>query len=523
MSSTEQNESNDKAGLEQKEKPEIKAPDAQEARLSAKSDIELALNLNPNKHSGSAGGNDMESIQIVALDPKGKEQVIAERKKNETKTLTLHGRVEKTDSIESGLQAFRELANVPLEKQIEIIGLALSAGVDQYLLEQRQRALGSLVGTVEGVGHIAEGFAKIADFGAALILGDNELAGQMGAEFGQSVGETIVSGVRIFQASEVYLNELGASGDYSKPFRDLAIAGSVLNERWSHLPPFEQERLKSQIATELIGNSLFGMGAKGAISKAKTFTEVLETVSEQALKHGIKKGETVKKAIKTIATTIDGMLQPEYALPGGGKIKFDSELSDSAKKSEHFLKMMGRSGEYIPTKKPLFLAPGKNKVLNEREMNAFGGVEKLKNMSDGELASIGLRRYELPKIKLEGEYYAMKATIPGNSKAWFIAQRKSPGNIILEQVDSGDLPEGAGGHFLAESLIGHRELPTESITLKNIRNRESLDAIRAGAPPEETKVGRLTTKALKEMGIKPISYSYETDIDKINIVIKTSR
>ncbi len=233
MSSTEQNESNEKAGIEQKEKPEIKAPDAQEARLSAKSDIELALNLNPNKHSGSAGGNDMESIQIVALDPKGKEQVIAERPKNETKTLTLHGRVEKTDSIESGLQAFRELANVPLEKQIEIIGLALSAGVDQYLLEQRQRALGSLVGTVEGIGHIAEGFAKIADFGAALILGDNERAGQMGAEFGQSIGETIVSGVRLFQASEVYLNELGASGDYSKPFRDLAMVGSALNERWS--------------------------------------------------------------------------------------------------------------------------------------------------------------------------------------------------------------------------------------------------------------------------------------------------
>lgn len=523
MSSNEQNESNDKAGLEQTEKTAIKTPDAQEARLSAKSDIELALNLNPNKHSGSAGGNDMESIQIVALDPKGKEQVIAERPKNETKTLTLHGRVEKTDSIESEMQAFRKLADVPLEKQIEIIGLALSAGVDQYLLEQRQRALGSLVGTVEGVGHIAEGFAKIADFGAALILGDNEHAGQMGAEFGQSIGETIVSGVRLFQASEVYLNELGASGDYSKPFRDLAMVGSALNERWSNLPPFEQERLKSQIATELIGNSLFGMGAKGAISKAKTFTEVLDTVSEQALKHGIKKGETVKKAIKTIATTIDGMLQPEYALPGGGKIKFGSELSDSAKKSEHFLKMIGRSGEYTPTKKPLFLAPGKNKILNEAEMEAFGGVEKLKNLTDGELASIGLKRFELPKMKLDKDEFSIQASIPDDDMAWFHAKVAPDGILILKYINKGELPDGTGAHFLSEALKGHQILPKEKIILKNVINKESMQAISNGARPEETLVAKMTAKALKQLGLKPVSYSYETFGDKINIIIKISR
>lgn len=522
MSSTEQNEKTEKSELNRLDTSEVKAPDAQEARLSAKSDLELALNLNPNKHSGSAGGDDMESIQIVALDPKGKEQVIAERPKGDG-SVKLFGQVEKHDSTDASLQAFKDLSNVPLEKQIQIIGLALSTGLDQYLIEQRQRTLGSIVGTVEGVGHIAEGFAKIADFGAALILGDNERAGQMGAEFGQSVGEAIVSGVRLFQASEAYLNELGASGDYSKPFRDLAIAGYVLNERWSQLPPFEQERLKSQIATELIGNSLFGMGAKGAISKAKTFTELLDSVTEQAIKPGIKKGESVKKAVKAIATTIDDMLQPEYALPGGGKIKFGQELSESAKKSEHFLKMVGRSGEYTPAKKPLFLAPGKNKILNEAEMDACGGVEKLKNMTDGELASIGLKRFELPKMRLDKDEFSIKATIPGNRKAWFIAQRKSPGNIVLEQVDSGDLPEGAGGHFLAEALIGHRELPTESITLKNVINKESLDAIKAGVPPEATKVGRLTTKALKEMGIKPLSYSYEYQGDAINIVIKTSR
>ncbi len=295
MSSNEQNESGEKAGIEQTEKQEITSPDAQEARFSAKSDIELILSSNPNRHSGSAGGNDMESIQIVALDPKGQEQVVAERNKNETKTLTLHGRVEKSDSNEIGIQAFRELANVPMEKQVQIIGLALNAEFDQYLVEQKQRILGSVIGSVEGVGRIAEGFAKIADFGAALILGDSKRAGEMGAEFGQSIGETIVGGVRLFQASEAYLNELGANGDYSKPFRDLALAGSVLNERWSELPPFEQERLKSQIATFFNQNTLYPVVAKSSLDKTcqklqknqNGFCRWLEDLEITSLRKGI--------------------------------------------------------------------------------------------------------------------------------------------------------------------------------------------------------------------------------------------
>ncbi|MDX2106001.1 MAG: hypothetical protein SFY67_06320 [Candidatus Melainabacteria bacterium] len=522
MSSTEQNEKTEKSDLDRVQESEAQAPDAQEARLSAKSDIELALNLNPNKHSGSAGGDDMESIQIVALDPKGKEQVIAERPKGEG-SVKLFGRVEKHDSTDAGLQAFKDLSNVPLEKQIQIIGLALSTGLDQYLIEQRQRTLGSIVGTVEGVGHIAEGFAKIADFGAALILGDNERAGQMGAEFGQSVGEAIVSGVRLFQASEAYLNELGASGDFSKPFRDLAIAGSVLNERWSQLPPFEQERLKSQIATELIGNSLFGMGAKGAISKAKTYTEVLDSVTEQAIKHGIKKSESVKKAAKAIATTIDDMLQPEYALPGGGKIKFGQELSESAKKSEHFLKMVGRSGEHIPSKKPLFLAPGKNKILNEAEMDACGGVEKLKSLSDGELASIGLKRFELPKMRLDKDEFSIKATIPGDNRAWFHAEPSTEGTLLIRHVDKGSLPFGAGAHFAAEALQAHDIKDIKKVILHNIIHPDSVRAYKAGELAENTYVAKHAAKMLKQLGIIPISFKYQEVGSSVNIIIETGR
>jgi len=523
MSSTEQTETKDKSELdvENAEKTEIKAPDAQEARLSAKSDIDLIQSFNPNKHSGSAGGDEFESIQIVALDPKGKEQIVAERPKGGT--VKLFGHIEKNDSTESGMQAFRNLANIPFEQQIQIIGQALYSGVDQYLIDQRQSALGSVVGAVEGVGHLAEDFARIADFGATLILGDNERAGQMGAEFGQSVGESIVGGVRLFKASEAYLNELGASGDYSKPFRDLAVVATVLNDRWKDLPPFEQERLKAQIATEMFGGSLLGMGAKGTISKAKTFTEVLDSVAEQALKHGIKKTEIVKKTVKSIATTIGDMLQPEYALPGGGKIKFGQELTDSAKKSEHFLAMMGRSGEHIPTKKPLFLAPGKNKVLNSAEMDACGGIEKLKNMTDGELASIGLKRFELPKMKLDGDEFSIKATIPGDNHAWFHAEPSSDGTLLIRHVDKGSLPEGSGAYFAAEALQAHNIKNITKVILHHVIHPDSFSAYQAGKLAENTYVAGHAAKMLRLLGLKPISFRYQEVGSSVNIIIETGR
>ncbi len=61
-------------------------PEAQAARVAGAADLKAMQSLNQNAHSGSAGGDQLESIQIIALDDGGKQKVVAERQK-ETKPL----------------------------------------------------------------------------------------------------------------------------------------------------------------------------------------------------------------------------------------------------------------------------------------------------------------------------------------------------------------------------------------------------------------------------------------------------
>ena len=77
-------ESEEPGDLSLKGSPEnlaMRAADAQEARSAVVSDVKAAQDTNPNKHNGSAGGDQLESIQIIALDEGGKQKVVAERPK----------------------------------------------------------------------------------------------------------------------------------------------------------------------------------------------------------------------------------------------------------------------------------------------------------------------------------------------------------------------------------------------------------------------------------------------------------
>ncbi len=59
----------------------MRSADAQAARSAGVSDVKAAQDTNPNKHNGSAGGDQLESIQMIALDGGGKQKVLAERPK----------------------------------------------------------------------------------------------------------------------------------------------------------------------------------------------------------------------------------------------------------------------------------------------------------------------------------------------------------------------------------------------------------------------------------------------------------
>jgi hypothetical protein len=164
-----------------------------------------------------------------------------------------------TNKPEDWLIVAQKIAQLPMYKKFQIIGSGLMAGIEQYQQDERERDWGRLIGTVQGTGEVLQGLAKIADFGAACILGDNEQAGKMGDEFGAALGQTIVGGVRLFQAADQYLFNIGYTGDYAKSFRDIASTGQKLDDQWNRLPPREQERIKAKLITEMIESGAISM------------------------------------------------------------------------------------------------------------------------------------------------------------------------------------------------------------------------------------------------------------------------
>lgn|GEM_PF-959094 len=215
-----------------------------------------------------------------------------------------------TNTPEGWLTVAQKIAQLPMDKQLEVIGSGLMAGIEQYQHDERERAWGQLIGTVQGTGEVLQGLAKIADFGAACILGDNERAGKMGEEFGAAIGQTIVGGVRLFQAADQYLYNIGYTGDYAKPFRDVVAAGQKLDEQWSQFPPREQERIKAKLITELLAGGAIGAGGAGTIQKASKFTEILDAVAVEAkaLHAAAKPG--IKKAVQAVNNAVDELMQP---------------------------------------------------------------------------------------------------------------------------------------------------------------------------------------------------------------------
>jgi hypothetical protein len=447
--------------------------------------------------------------------------------------LVLHGRVEQIEHIDQTeintpygaltntpdgwLAAGQRIAGLPLNKQTQIILSGLSAGAEQCQLDERERQWGAIIGSVEGVGNVAINLAKIADFSAYCAIGDKARAAQMGEEFGTALGQTVASGVRLFEATQKYSYDVGYSGDYAKPARDLMATGKILNDEWSQLPPREQERRKYEILSQMVADGLVGTAGAQAIGKAKTLTEVLDTVAEQVAKssaHGI---EHTEKTAGKIANIINDLLAPELAIAGGGKTKLPKLESGE----ENMLRMTGKFGDYVPEHEPLYMKPASNKLLKERDIEVFGGLHKLEQMNDGELALVGLRRFKLPNLRLSRDDYSLQVRVAGDKRAWFRANAPCNGTVEVTDIYSGDLPEGAGNHLLTAALIAHKALPSEKLVFKQILEPRTIDQLKAGVAPSDTVMGKLGIKTLKQLGYTPTNCTVEMVRGHLNMTITT--
>lgn len=272
-------------------------------------------------------------IDVAGLEEGGVHQAITPDMASRTK---LEGQVTHDQPLENTadgwLEAGRRISELPVDKQLTVIGSGLLAGYEQYQHDERERTWGQILGTTEGLGAVAVNLATIAEFTCDCIAGNKERAAERGELFGNAIGETIVSGIKLFQDADAYLFKVGFDGDYGRPFKDLVHLGMALNDRWSQLPPREQERLKYKLITEMAADGLIGAGGAKAIGKAKVFTEVLDAIALEAKTTTRATIEGSKRAARAISNAVDNLTQPVVEIPGVGKVKYQRDLGKPADK-----------------------------------------------------------------------------------------------------------------------------------------------------------------------------------------------
>jgi len=235
-----------------------------------------------------------------------------------------------TDQHDSGI--LEQIADLPLDKQAHVIG----AGILAYQQEMRHQQFQIMVGTIAGVGDGAVNLAKGAEetakalgevwqFSREVMLNDPAAIEKAG-KAGEVIGKILVGGVRLWQVSEAYLGDIGATGDYSIPLMDIAWLGEQVDQRWNAMTPADQSKLTAKLSTEYLGGLAASFGIS-KLAKNEKITSALEELGAAARELG---GKSKEKAGKLISALLDDILpQPMAVTPDGQRIPIPRKERDN--------------------------------------------------------------------------------------------------------------------------------------------------------------------------------------------------
>jgi hypothetical protein len=311
--------------------------------------VKAAENANPHRHSGSAGGDQEHSLEIVGfgatvsrktqLTEKDLPKVPTEQESPKSlyatesadkKHLTLKGGVEEVVITPQAI--LERIGSLPLDKQAQIVGTGIVT-FQQELDHQKYRIfVGAVAGfgdaavsLTEGVENLGKSVCAVAEFSRELATND-PAAIDKAAQAKEAAGKLFVGCVGLFTIADSYLGNVGATGDYTKPFRDIAWLGQKIDERWQAMSPEEKTRVVTKAATENLAGLAVGLGTT-KLAKSMHVVEALEQLGKDASQLG---GAARAKSGKFIESMLDELLpQPMGVTPDGHLMPIPRTPKDS--------------------------------------------------------------------------------------------------------------------------------------------------------------------------------------------------
>lgn len=379
---------------------------------------------------------------------------------------------------------FDRIGQLSVDKQIQVVGAGLLAFTREYQHQQVERSIGAAIGIGEGVGSLAndavelvKGLGAVLQFGQD-VVSNNPRAIETAGKAGEELGKTLVGGVHLFQMSHDYLYDIGYTGDYSKPFKDIAILGQELDRRWSELPPREQARLAARMGTEVLGGMAIPVGA-AKLTKTGKVTKVLEELATKARTVG---GKAKEKAIDVIAETIDGLsdkLPPlgQELAPAGGPLLGKSRLADAVKEARLSAEEKKKSGSLFSQADNIDGAGNSSPQHSDRP----DGHDAQGPQRDGE----GLDKVP-PDLELPKDYGVRRLSKEelGIENIKILEARKSmtSGNLCVD-IDYIEQPAGQPSPNLFKAVRRLKEIARDegasNLTVRGVEwNKELFDVLR---------------------------------------------
>jgi hypothetical protein len=278
-----------------------------------KSDISEVLQQQQEGSEGGAtqvGGPIVERPNQVVQKHDGSLQLNINAVENVPQTETNHDLDSRQQPVTDWQTALRRISELPADKQLEIIAKGLQTFNQSVEQSNKEQAIGTTIGVVQGVGNTLIGIVNLAQFAgdsltfAADIATNNPRYLKTADKVGEAIGKTLVTGVQLFRLADAYVKNVEQTKDYSKPFHDISHLGNELNRKWLELPTRERARVAAQFTTELGVNFIPLVGAS-KLARSEKLVDTLQDIGTGVKE--LKSLEAEENYIRSVTKLVDNL------------------------------------------------------------------------------------------------------------------------------------------------------------------------------------------------------------------------